>query len=314
MTEQHLEKFETIRSLKPQQVLSMSDVRQKYIEHYNRFHLTLDGEFQWNRSLMYIQQYVQSAPTDIDPLSVYFCIVTLAAHGISVDPQDEEVYLISYSKKLTISRQAGYYVKRLVSTNQIAYVIDTKLVYEGDLFTVKNGKVEHEEKFASDIMIAGYTKLMLPNNIERHIVYRKSDWESWRKASPQSTGSNWQQEFKLSDGRVITQPKPGFLKTKILAHALKDKANGWKPGRAPVVEGVTEQVFQDDADGNFTPTEIAVSDIPETTPHEEVAPAQIAAPVLHTTQQVYSQQKVEYKPTPTPTPTKLPTNSDDLPF
>jgi recombinational DNA repair protein RecT len=115
-------------------------------------------------------------------------------------------------------------VKRLIRSAQVVYSDPAKLVYKGDEFLVQNGRVvSHIEKFESEEIIAGYVRFVIDKNgNDKFFIYRRSDWESWRKKSQVPNGPNWNY-----DG--TNQPQSGFLKTKIVLHAAKEKT--WATGR-----------------------------------------------------------------------------------
>jgi recombinational DNA repair protein RecT len=161
-----------------------------------------------------------------DKFSLYACFATAAVNGYSFDPQDQEIYLIPMGGKAVLWRQAGAHVKRLKRTGQIISVEQAKIVYQGDHFEVENGRVvSHKEKFETETMVAGYVKFILDESgRDIFFIYRKSDWEAWKKKSQQQTGDNW----SGNNG----QPGAAFLRTKIVLHACKEKI--WATGQTPI--------------------------------------------------------------------------------
>lgn len=274
--------MEVINSTPVDKIPELDFVKNKYISNYNACHPTEDGELMYHRNLVFIKQAIagfkdkQGATIAVDPFSVYACITTMAVYGYSAAPIDEEVYLYPLDGKMFLQRRAGAYVKRLITTGQIASVLLVNLVYEGDDFKVVDGfipKGAHVENFASDIIKAGYIKFLLPDGREKHTVYRPSHWQSWRAHSPQPNGPNWQYETKLPNGDIFRQPKPGFLITKIISHACQEKS--WTPGRTPAAVEVYSNVFiekddSEDTNNQFSRKQITANQIPVITPHENV--------------------------------------------
>ncbi len=208
------------------EIPEMELVKNKYVENYNACNEGGNGEFMYGRNLVFLQQALNSTDSfrKCNPFSVYQVMTTIAAYGYSVDPADNEIYLIPRDGRLCISKQAGAHLKRLYKTKQIVYNGEPTLIYEGDVFTKKDGIISHEECYKSDKIIGGYVKFTLDEKgTQRHISYKMSDIEVWRSKSQQSTGSNWVfGEFK--------QPAPGFLRTKIMLHACQEKC--WIPGNS----------------------------------------------------------------------------------
>src|SRR5690606_7339609 len=72
---------------------------------------------------------------------------------------------------------------------------------------------------------------------DRFFIYRKSDWESWRKKSQQPNGANWNENG---------QPNAAFLRTKAVKHACKEKC--WSIGNSVPVEVETFTGIEIDAE------------------------------------------------------------------
>lgn len=263
------------------QIADLSFVKDRYIQSYNQCFKTNSGDLMYHRNVIHFKQIV-SASTSLmacDKFSLYACFATAAANGYSLDPADNEVYIIARGGKACLDRQAGAYVSRLVRSGQIYGAEQAKLVYDGDLFQVESGRVvKHVENFKSDIIIAGYAKMILDQTgADRFFIYRKSDWESWRKKSSNPNtvikknkqGQEYLSESLWDNGQVGgIQPEPNFLRTKIIKHAAKEKC--WAAGVMNLtVESYPEvEVDNDDsikiagpsqnelpeATGTFTPT------------------------------------------------------------
>jgi recombinational DNA repair protein RecT len=219
----------------PAQIAELDFVKDKYIANYNYCHKEKVGELMYFRQLVHFKQQITSNADlkSADPFSLYACFVTAAVNGYSMDPADNEVYLVALKGKAYLWRQAGAHVRRLMNSGQVMYADQAKLVYEGDDFEVVNGRVvKHVEKFQSEKYIAGYVRFVVDKKgNDKFFIYRKSDWEAWRKKSPQANGDNWS-----SNG----QPAPGFLRTKIVKHAATEKT--WATGNRPITEEFSVEV------------------------------------------------------------------------
>ena len=264
---------ELIQSTPGNQIAELEFVKNKFIQNYNACNRDGMGELIYARNLAHFKQALNAMPdlANADRFSIYACLMTIAVNGYSVDPADNEIYLIPRGGKMCIQKQAPAHIKRLQRTEQIAYAEQAILVYEGDDYEVSRGKVlKHVEKLKSDKIIAGYIIFHLTDNIERHITYRQSDWESWRSHSPQKDGGNWVHG-------PLKQPKPGFLKTKIVSHACNEKC--WASGRTPATVEVFETVeIDEDDDFDSAPKAYAAAQIPKShvppiTEHETLPPA-----------------------------------------
>jgi recombinational DNA repair protein RecT len=277
--------MEIIQHTAPAKIADLDIVRDRYIQNYNACHREKVGDLMYHRNVIHFKQIVAASPqlAKADPFSLYAAFATAAVNGYSLDPNDNEVYLIARGGKACLDRQAGAYVRRLVRTNQAQFFEQAKLVYQGDTFQVENGRVvRHVENFQSDIIVAGYVRVVIGiNGEDRFFIYRKSDFESWRKKStnPATIMKNGQNGQYLSeslwDNGTIngTQPEPNFLRTKIIKHAGKEKcwATGSTPPQVEVFEDIeidTEDLPQlPEASGNYAPTMII-------TPAQQVQPPQ----------------------------------------
>lgn len=215
-----------IESAPVMQLVSHPVVQQKFITNYNLSNKEKNGEIAYHRQLIHFNQLLMNSAElqKANKFSLYACFVTAAVEGWSFDPNESEVYMLTRAGKAYIQPQAGAHVKRLMRSAQVVYADPAKLVYKGDEFLVQNGRVvSHIEKFESEEIIAGYVRFVIDKNgNDKFFIYRKSDWESWRKKSQMPNGPNWNY-----DG--TNQPQSGFLKTKIVLHAAKEKT--WATGR-----------------------------------------------------------------------------------
>lgn len=256
--------MQVIQSTPAAQIAELDFVKGKYVENYNACHREKIGELMYHRQVIHFKQAIvgNDKLKSADPFSLYACFATAAVNGYSLDPADGEVYLIPRDGKACLDRQAGAFVRRLIRTGQIQYCEQAKLVYDGDAFRVQNGRVvAHVENFKTDTIIAGYVRMVVDDNgADRFFIYRKSDFESWRKKSPnprtiQKNGQNGTYlKESLWDNGVLngTQPEPNFLRTKIVKHAAKEKC--WATGLTPVVldhytEVEIESGLEDSKDG-----------------------------------------------------------------
>ncbi|MDE3249423.1 MAG: recombinase RecT [Bacteroidota bacterium] len=242
------------------QIAELEYVRDKYIQNYNACHREKVGELMYARNMIHFKQIVGASKQlkSCDPFSLYACFATAAVNGYSLDPNDNEVYLISRAGKACLDRQAGAYIRRLLRTGQIQFCEQAKLVYEGDVFQVHNGRVlDHVENFKSDRIVAGYVRMVIgENGADRFFIYRKSDFESWRKKSSnprtimkQGENGQYLSESLWDNGELNGEnPEPNFLRTKIIKHAAKEKC--WATGNTPVnIEVFTEVEVDTDDDG-----------------------------------------------------------------
>jgi len=237
----HVKIMEALQATKPEQIFEMDFVKDKFIQNYNLCHKGNNGELQYNRQLMFIKQAIAGSEQlqKCDKLSIYACFVTAAVKGYSLDPADDEIYIIPRGGKAYLQRQAGAHIRRLLVTKQIKSADQPKLVYKGDDFAVTNGKVNHVEKFQTEEFIAAYIRYVLPDDTEKYFVYRKSDWEAWKEKSPQKGGPLW----TGNNG----QPNAAFLRTKIILHSAKSKA--WATGSIPAeAESFNVEIDVDDTD------------------------------------------------------------------
>jgi recombinational DNA repair protein RecT len=222
-------------------VAELEPVKEKFISNYNLCHKAQIGELMYHRQVVHFKQAIAASDQlkACDTFSLYACFVTAAVNGYSLDSQDNEVYLIPLKGKAVLWRQAGAHVRRLQRTNQVQYAEQPKLVYKGDIFEVENGRVvKHVEKFETEEFIAGYVRFVVDEKgNDRFFIYRKSDWEAWRKKSQMPNGENW----NGNNG----QPVAAFLRTKIVKHACTEKC--WATGITnPQSEQFSVEVDADD--------------------------------------------------------------------
>lgn len=235
--------MQIIQSTPAAQIAELDFVRERYIKNFNACHKEQVGELMYHRNVIHFKQAIANSASlaKCDTFSLYACFATAAVNGYSLDQQDNEVYLIPRGGKACLDRQAGAYVRRLMRTGQIQFAEQTKLVYQEDIFQVENGRVvKHVETFKSDTIVAGYVRMVVDEKgNDRFFIYRRSDWESWRKKSPNpaTIQKNSQNGPYLSeslwDGGTLggSQPEPNFLRTKIVKHAAKEKC--WATGITP---------------------------------------------------------------------------------
>lgn len=235
--------IQIIQETQPLHIAALDVVKQKFVSNFNACHPGNQGELMYHRQMIYFNQTLAGNDNlkNADQFSLYACFVTAAVKNWSFDPADNEVYLIARAGKAGLQPQAGAYVRRLMETNQIVFAEQAVLVFIGDDFSVEKGRVtRHSENFKSEKVIAAYVRFVLDDRgNDRYFVYRPSDWNSWKEKSPTKTGPNWTGGFE-------GQPQPGFLRTKIVLHACKEKC--WATGQRPVGVDQFENVVVEDAD------------------------------------------------------------------
>lgn len=234
--------MEVIKSTPPLRIAELDLVKSKFVQNYNYTHPEKVGELMYHKQLIYFKQLIaeSSGLQGVDPFSLYACFVTAGVHGYSFDPADNEIYMVPLKGKAVLWRQAGAHVKRLIRTNQIMYADQPKLVYEGDTFEVRSGRVvNHVEKYGSETLVAGYVRFVLTEaGDDRFFIYRRSDWESWKKKSTSTKVDNpW------ASG-INGQPDPGFLRTKLIKHACTEKS--WAIGHTSVLTETFTDVEYDE--------------------------------------------------------------------
>ena len=224
MEKQHNNALQVLQQTPPAAIAELDFVRDKFIANYNHCHGNNAGEMMYARQLVHFKQTIAASAElqKADRFSLYACFLTAAVNGYSLDPQDNEVYLLPIAGKAVLWRQAGAHIRRLQRTRQIKYADQPRIVYQGDDFEVVNGRVvKHVEKFASEIYVAAYVRFVLDDKgNDRFFVYRKSDWENWQKKSMQKAGDNW--------AGNKGQPLAAFLRTKVVKHACTEKC--WAVG------------------------------------------------------------------------------------
>ena len=150
--------MQVIQSTPPAAIAELDFVKKKFIENYNLCHKSNQGDIQYHRQVVHFKQLLanNSRLAACQPFSLYACFLTAAVKGYSLDPNDDEVYLIPRDGKACLQRQAGAHIRRLITTGQIVSADQAKLVYHGDEFEVMNGRViKHIGRFQSDTIIAG---------------------------------------------------------------------------------------------------------------------------------------------------------------
>lgn len=222
---------EIINQTPANEIAELEFVKNKFIENYNATHKDKNGEMQYSKQMVHFKQLVHGSPalSKCNKFSLYACFLTCAVNGYSLDPADNEVYLVPIKDKCNIWKQAGAHVKRLIRTEQVIRAEQAVLVYEGDDFEVQMGKVtKHNENFKSEVIKYAYIRFFVGTDregkeIDKYFIYRKTDWQYWRKKSMSPNGENW----NGNDG----QPLPAFLKTKVTKHACTDSS--WSTGALP---------------------------------------------------------------------------------
>lgn len=271
--------MELIQSTPATKLAALEMVKNRFIHNYNHCHKGKDGELMYQRQMMHFNQAIANSDglKKCSPFSLYAVLMNAAVKGYSLAPEDDEVYLIPRGGKAVMQLQAGAHVKRLMRTSQITFANQVQLVFFGDDFEVSKGRVvRHIEKYQSEMIIAAYVTFVLDDKgTERDFVYRKADWQSWRAKSDLKNGDNWNGgTYTAPDGSAGKQPQPGFLRTKVMLHATKEKcwATGMTPAGAEHYDGVEVEI--DDADHETLPTEPTAPQQPAAPPLTVIPPAE----------------------------------------
>ena len=208
--------LELIQNTAPGKIAELDMVKEKFIKNYNLANRSENGDLMYHRQLVYFNQNIaaNNQLQNADKFSLYACFITAAVKGYSFDPLDNEIYLVPRGGKACMQLQAGAYVRRLIQTQQAIECGQAKLVYKGDVFEVEDGMVKkHIEKFESELIIGGYVKFITAGNSSRYFIYRRSDFESWRKKSTNpNTVQKSLQELE-SIGLIYTERTTGKFVT-----------------------------------------------------------------------------------------------------
>lgn len=236
------------------EMLVMPWVHERFVLNHNRINNSNDGQMALQRQLLVYKKLLAENEQlrNATVQSHYKCLIEASIKGWSLDPADNQVYVLSYVTKAgnnaVLQPQAGAYVARLIKTGQIEYANPVEIVYKGDTFKFSNGEVvEHTRKFETEQIVAAYVKISLPGNSPRNkkeltFLYTPEDWNAWRKKSKIPDSDNWA-------GGSNKQPIVAFLKTKVMLHACKEKC--WAAGEAYLNTEHYPDVITDDesADG-----------------------------------------------------------------
>jgi len=268
--------LELIQNTAPGKIAELDMVKEKFIKNYNLANRSENGDLMYHRQLVYFNQNIAASTQlqNADKFSLYACFITAAVKGYSFDPLDNEIYLVPRGGKACMQLQAGAYVRRLIQTQQATGCEQAKLVFKGDVFEVEDGIVKrHIEKFESETIIAGYVKFNTAGGGFKYFIYRKSDFESWRKKSPNPAtvqkSPTWLAE-SLWDNGVIggENPEPAFLRTKIVLHAAKEKC--WFTGSTPIELEQFNVEIDAEEENPITPEHVAEPELKEYAPFEEI--------------------------------------------
>lgn len=210
-------------------LLVMDWVKDRFVRNHNLINKDGNGELAYQRQVLVYKSLLEAneqlARATVD--SHYRCLIQASARGWSLDPADNQVYVLAYKDQATLQPQAGAHVARLIKTGQAEYAEQAQLVYDGDTIEVENGAVKkHVRKFASTKIKLGFVKIVRTGSSpnfpkESFFIYTPANWNAWRKKSKQQNSENW-------TGGEDGQPVESFLKTKIVLHATKEKC--WASG------------------------------------------------------------------------------------
>jgi hypothetical protein len=262
-------------------VALLEQVKHSFITNYNICNKSNLGELAYWRQVAHFTQLINASTElqKVDKFSVYACLTTLAIKDWSCDPLDDEVYLLALKGKAVIWPQAGAHIKRLIKSKQIVYADQPKFIYDGDEPVIKNGRVvEHIERMKTETILAAYIRFVLDENgSDRFFIYRKSDWDAWKAKSQNK--ANW-------TSGINGQPDPGFLRTKIVKHACKEKC--WATGQTdPAADTFLGTIIEDPdevrQETETTATPVFITNAQETPPipnEESPAPPPVQPTVI----------------------------------
>jgi recombinational DNA repair protein RecT len=249
--------MQVIKESTPAKVLTMPEVKQKFITNYEQAHGVGKGELAFQKNLAYLQQRLsEDSFKNVTSISVYKMLIMIAIRGYDLDPTEGEVYLMPYNTTIDLQKQAPYLVRRLKETKQLQEFFPAQLIFEGDDFKIKDGMViDHSRNLKSQKIIAGYVKGITAKGKEICFIYTPENWDQWKKASKMPGGNNWK-------GGPLEQPTEAFLKTKIVLHACKEKV--WASSRSVITEDFFPEVeTEDESPEGIDPEPIDV-------PHREI--------------------------------------------
>lgn len=256
-----------LQSVKPSKIAELAFVKNKFLRNFAATHRSNDmdkvnqeAERVYANSVLHFTKIVSEsdALSKCDPLSLYACFSTSATMDASFDPLANELSLVPLKGKAALWPQASLKVRRIIQTKQAKFFEQTRFIYQGDVIKIVNGRVDHhEETFQNETIVGAYVRVVLDEKgSDRYFIYRKSDWEAWRKKSPQPNGENW-------NDPTTKQPNPGFLRTKITSHACSEKC--WASGRTSAVTDEYAVIIEDpdfDASKGLAQNASACNDVP----------------------------------------------------
>lgn len=238
---------DTIKSLKPTQVVRNEQVRQQFINVYNAVHKE-GGEQVYEREANHFNKILRDNEKlkGCTSISIFFAFIDLAVQGLSVEPGPKAMaYLLPRSYKistpqgehwerrcnLAISGQGELYLR--ARAGQISHADNPVIVYEGDEFDFgeTNGQkfVNYRSRIphTSSHIIACFMKITRPGGYIDYAVMTEPDW---KRLQEYSSRNNSYKDPKT--GQWTSKPNelytsehggvdPGFLTAKCIKHAFK---------------------------------------------------------------------------------------------
>lgn len=239
---------ETIKALKPNQIVRNELVRQQFINVYNAVWKE-GGEQVYEREANYFNKILRENTKLVGctSLSVFFAFIDLAVQGLSVEPGVRAMaYLLPRNYKLTGADGREYYEKRCNLTisgqgelylraraGQILHADNPVIVYEGDDFEFgeRDGRkyVNYCMHFprSSNRIVAVFIKI---TRIDGTVDYSSMVENDWKRLEVYSARNN--AYYDKDKHERIEKPNelytsnnggidPGFLSSKCIKHAFR---------------------------------------------------------------------------------------------
>lgn len=239
MTETKMGLMQIIQSTEPLKVISIPEVRQKFITNYEQANGKGKGELAFQKNAIIFSDLLRAKAFErVTSMQIYKIWIMIAVRGYDLDPSEGEVYIMPYGDKIELQKQAPYLLRRLKDSKQVKECFPAQLIFEGDEFEFVDGMIsKHSRKLKSNHIIAGYVIMEKYNGHKVCFFYTPENWLSWKSKSKQANGENW-------TGGTNGQPNESFLKTKIMLHACKEKC--WASNRKSISEDFFPEVESED--------------------------------------------------------------------
>lgn len=259
---------DTIKALKPSQVVRNEQVKQQFINVYNAVWRE-GGEQAYEREAFNFQSILRDKPQlkDCTSLSFFFAFIDLAVQGLSLEQGPRAMcYLLPRNFKLTDPSGREVWEKRCNLTisgfgelylrqraGQIRSADNPVIVYEGDEFEYgeRDGKkfvnyslkIDHNSKK----IVACFMKITRTDGSFDYSVMLESDWQRLMQFSGKNNAyydKNTRQRIEKPN-ELYTSANggidPGFLQAKCIKHAFRSYPK-LQIGKGSVLETeITEQ-------------------------------------------------------------------------